>query len=41
MPEIKRLLDNNIKWADETMARDPEFFDTLSQQQSPIYLWIG
>lgn len=41
MPEIKRLLDNNIKWADETMARDPSFFNTLSEQQSPIYLWIG
>ena len=41
MPEIQRLLDNNIQWADATMARDPEFFDTLSKQQSPMYLWIG
>lgn len=41
MPEIKKLLDNNIRWADATVATDPEFFDRLSTQQSPVYLWIG
>ena len=41
MPEIQKLLDNNLRWADETMVRDPHFFDTLSKQQTPMYLWIG
>lgn len=41
MPEIKKLLDNNIRWADATAASDPAFFDRLSEQQSPVYLWIG
>ena len=41
MPEIKKLLDNNLRWAEETKKLDPEFFDKLSEQQKPIYLWIG
>jgi len=41
MPEIKKLLDNNIRWAEATKAQDPEFFSKLSTQQSPVYLWIG
>lgn len=41
MPEIKKLLDNNIRWAEATHAQDPEFFEKLSKQQSPVYLWIG
>ena len=41
MPEIQKLLDNNIRWAEATQAADPTFFDKLSQQQSPVYLWIG
>ncbi|MBT1451476.1 carbonate dehydratase [Glaciecola sp. XM2] len=41
MPEIKKLLDNNIRWAKATHEQDPEFFEKLSTQQSPVYLWIG
>jgi carbonic anhydrase len=41
MPEIKKLLDNNLRWAEETKKVDPEFFNKLSEQQKPIYLWIG
>ena len=41
MPEIQKLLENNLRWADETMVRDPQFFDTLSKQQTPMHLWIG
>lgn len=41
MPEIQRLLDNNKKWAETTQRDDPEFFSTLAQQQTPMYLWIG
>lgn len=41
MEEIKRLLDNNAHWAARTHKSDPTFFDTLSKQQAPMYLWIG
>jgi carbonic anhydrase len=38
---LKQLFDNNRAWAAGVTARDPEFFATLSRQQSPRYLWIG
>ncbi|GLR71380.1 carbonate dehydratase [Agaribacter marinus] len=41
MPEIKKLIDNNTRWAEAVNAEDPTFFDQLSRQQSPEYLWIG
>lgn len=41
MPEIKKLLDNNLRWAEATSVQDPDFFTKLSKQQSPVYLWIG
>ncbi|WP_100642597.1 carbonate dehydratase [Alteromonas facilis] len=41
MPEIKRLLINNEAWAERTQHADPDFFDKLSRQQKPVYLWIG
>ncbi len=41
MKEIKQLLDNNKKWASRVEEADPTFFDTLSKQQAPDYLWIG
>ena len=41
MPTLSRLFDNNRTWAARVTARDPHFFQTLSMQQSPKYLWIG
>lgn len=41
MSDIKLLFENNKKWAKETTKQDPNFFTTLSKQQSPQYLWIG
>lgn len=41
MSEIKQLLDKNVAWSERTKQADPEFFDKLSKQQSPEYLWIG
>jgi carbonic anhydrase len=41
MRTLARLFDNNRAWAQKITARDPGFFETLSQQQSPRYLWIG
>lgn len=41
MHSLKDLLDNNRRWADGVAAQDPQFFERLSQQQAPRYLWIG
>lgn len=38
---IQELFENNIKWAEEIDHQDPEFFNKLSKQQSPKFLWIG
>ncbi len=38
---LEQLFANNRKWAEETRAEDPHFFETLSHQQNPKYLWIG
>jgi carbonic anhydrase len=36
-----QLLENNKKWVDRHMERDPEFFKRLSKGQNPPLLWIG
>lgn len=41
MTRLRQLLDNNREWADRVYAEDPGFFDRLSKQQAPKYLWIG
>jgi len=41
MSTIKHLFENNKQWADKITAQQPEFFQNLSEQQSPQYLWIG
>ena len=41
MPTLQELLANNREWARQTLERDPSFFDKLSSQQNPDYLWIG
>ncbi len=41
MRTLDQLLDNNRRWAQKITAQDPAFFETLSQQQSPQYLWVG
>ncbi|MEK6806520.1 MAG: carbonate dehydratase [Pseudomonadota bacterium] len=38
---MKKLLDNNARWAAEAVTQDPEFFLRLMRQQRPDYLWIG
>jgi len=38
---LRRLLENNVAWANEATRRDPEFFTRLQRQQAPEYLWIG
>ena len=41
MPSLTDLIDNNRQWAEGVRRRDPGFFDRLSRQQAPRYLWIG
>jgi carbonic anhydrase len=41
MRTLSRLFDNNRRWAENIKAQDPHFFEQLSAQQSPEYLWIG
>lgn len=38
---LSELLDKNRQWYEEVSNADPEFFERLSRQQSPEYLWIG
>ena len=35
------LLQRNRDWAGAMVARQPDFFEKLTAQQSPEYLWIG
>jgi carbonic anhydrase len=38
---LEHLLDGNKEWARSIKESDPEFFEKLSEIQSPEYLWIG
>ncbi|MFN7339847.1 MAG: carbonate dehydratase [Opitutia bacterium] len=41
MPLIAKLFDQNRAWSEDMRRSQPGFFETLSRQQSPKYLWIG
>jgi carbonic anhydrase len=41
MPALTHLFEQNRAWAEGIKQRDPAFFQKLSRQQSPEYLWIG
>ncbi|MDO9320175.1 MAG: carbonate dehydratase [Pseudomonas sp.] len=41
MKELQHLFENNERWAEAIKEEDPSFFEKLSQQQAPEYLWIG
>ena len=38
---LNHLFDKNKKWAKKVKDLDPAFFQNLSKQQNPEYLWIG
>lgn len=38
---LNHLFEQNRAWAESIHIADPEFFQKLSRQQSPEYLWIG
>lgn len=39
--KVQDLLRHNQEWSRETVARDPDFFRRLANQQNPRFLWIG
>ena len=41
MQSLKHLFEQNHAWAEAIKKRDPDFFQKLSRQQNPEYLWIG
>ena len=41
MGSLTPLFERNRAWSEGIRSRQPEFFSTLSRQQSPKYLWIG
>lgn len=41
MENLDNLLARNRAWAKKMTDADPDFFNRLSQQQAPHYLWIG
>jgi len=41
MPKLAELLENNRRWSEGMRRRDAGFFDRLSRQQAPRFLWIG
>src|SRR5262245_57796699 len=41
MDELNHLFENNRRWVTQMTSRDSGFFQRLSRQQRPQYLWIG
>jgi carbonic anhydrase len=41
MEKLRQLFVRNREWAAEMVAKNPEFFADLMEQQTPRYLWIG
>ena len=40
-PSPKRLLVENLAWANDVHQRDPNYFERLAHAQRPSFLWIG
>lgn len=38
---MEDLFKKNVAWAESVKKNDPTFFEQLSKQQAPEYLWIG
>jgi len=41
LDKLDHLFENNRAWANAIKQEDPGFFERLSKQQAPEYLWIG
>ena len=38
---LEQLFKNNLDWSNSIKEKDPEFFSSLSKEQTPEILWIG
>ena len=38
---LYEVITNNRTWAERIVREQPDFFEQLSRQQNPEYLWIG
>jgi len=41
MASYEEIFDNNRKWIEEKLSKDSQFFEQLSKDQNPEYLYIG
>ena len=41
MGDLRDLLENNRRWAEQVRVQDPGFFERLASIQTPRILWIG
>lgn len=41
MRRLQTLLESNRQWSNSIREKEPDFFEQLSHQQAPKYLWIG
>lgn len=41
MSDFKRIFDRNRLWAEKLKEINPHYFENLSKQQAPDFLWIG
>jgi len=41
MPNYKEVFENNLKWLETKKVTDTAFFEKLSKEQHPEYLYIG
>lgn len=41
MKELSHLFNKNAEWSKELLSRDPSYFEKLSREQRPKYVWFG
>lgn len=41
MKSLSKIFDQNRAWAQDMEKNDPRFFERLTKQQKPEYLWVG
>ncbi len=41
MKKLPEIFERNRRWAARVRKENPAFFETLSHQQAPKYMWIG
>lgn len=38
---LDHLFENNVRWGEQMVEADTDYFSRLKDQQAPAYLWIG